>query len=153
MATRHHEFNEAEVGDPANGDDRALDGFIQSYPLSFPSASSTSNRHLPAPVVIPQRRPGDKKRGFVEAYAPGLEQFGIQQAEFIDFIHAANKAVRGNKWLSAIQLGAMGASFVPNSIALGASVAVQLVAGVIAKAETRWRYVTVAFAGPLQLAC
>ncbi|KEF54375.1 uncharacterized protein A1O9_09541 [Exophiala aquamarina CBS 119918] len=124
----------------AHEDEQALDGFIQAHPLSTAaSPPKTSDYHLPCPVVIPQRRPGNKCRGFVEAYAPALEQFGIQQDEFISFVKATNKAVRASKWLSAIQLAAMGTSFVPNSIAMGASVAVQVVAGVMAKAETRWK--------------
>ncbi|KAJ9607130.1 hypothetical protein H2200_008202 [Cladophialophora chaetospira] len=126
---------------PEPGDEQALDGFIQSHPPP-PAAAlppRTSDGHLPYPVVIPQRRPGNKSRGFVEAYAPVLEQFGIQQDEFTSFIRAANKAVRASKLLTASQLAAVGTSFVPNSIALGASVAVQVVAGVIAMAEGRWK--------------
>jgi hypothetical protein len=128
----------------ADGDEQALEGFIQTHPLSTTaSPPRTSDHHLPCPVVIPQRRPGNKTRGFVEAYAPALEQFGIQQDEFISFIRATNKAVRASRWLSAIQLAAVGTSFVPNPIAMGASVAVQVVAAVMAKAETRWKYVRI----------
>lgn len=140
-----------EGGDPTNvslqyahGDEQSLDGFIQAHPLSTAACPQRrSDCHLSFPVVIPQRRPGNKSRGFVEAYAPALEPFGIQQDEFISFVRATNKAVQASKWLTAIQLAAMGTSFVPNSIAMGASVAVQVVAGVIAKAETRWKYVRV----------
>ena len=131
-ATSHH----------AQADKQALDSFINAHPVSTNASPTKSpDGHLSCPVVIPQRRPGNKDRGFIEAYAPALEQFGIQQDEFINFIKATNKAVRASKWLGAIQLAAMGTGFVPNSIALGVSVAVQIVAGVIAKAETRWKYV------------
>ena len=144
---------EIEAGHPtevalrdAHGDEQALDSFIRAHPLSTGAARPrTSECRLPCPVVIPQQRPGNKSRGFVEAYAPALEQFDIQQDEFISFIRATNKAVRASKWLAAVQLAAVGTSFVPNSIALGASVAVQVVAGVMAKAETRWKYVRVFF--------
>lgn len=124
----------------APGDKQALDGFVQAHAVSTATSRTKSNSYLPYPVVIPQRRPGNKSRGFVEAYAPALEQYGIPQDEFISFVKAANKAVRANKWIGAIQLAAVGTSFVPNHIALGAAVAVQVVAGVIAKAETRWKY-------------
>lgn len=131
--------SDAEV-QHAPGNGQALDGFIHAHPLSNAAFSlRTSDCHLPCPVVIPQRRPGNKGRGFVEAYAPALEQFGIRRDEFLGFIKATNKAVRSSKWLGAIQLAAVGTSFVPNPIALGTSVAVQVVAGVIAKAETRWK--------------
>lgn len=130
---------ESNSNDSSRGDEQSLNYFIQAHPP--PTAHRKSRSHLPCPVVIPQRRPGHKERGFVEAYAPSLEKFGIQQDEFISFIKATNKAVQANKWLVAIQLAAVGAGFVPNSIAIGASVAAQVVAGVIAKAETRWKYV------------
>lgn len=123
-------------------DEQALDRFVEEHTLS--SADFTTNRahnHLPCPVVIAQRRPGNKERGFIEAYAPLLEQFSVQQDEFISFITATNKAVQSSKLLSAIQLAAFGTSFIPNSIAMGASVAAQVVAGVIVKAQTRWKYV------------
>ena len=29
-------------------------------------------------MVIPQRRPGNKERGFIKAYAPDLDAFGIE---------------------------------------------------------------------------
>jgi hypothetical protein len=33
----------------------------------------------------------------------------------------------------------MGIGFIPNHIALGVSAAVQIIAGIVAKAETRWK--------------
>jgi hypothetical protein len=47
---------------------------------------------LPCPVIIPQRRPGAKKRGFVRAYAPVLADCGISQDVFIKFISDFHKA-------------------------------------------------------------
>ncbi|KAF4943719.1 hypothetical protein FGADI_13218 [Fusarium gaditjirri] len=96
-------------------------------------------RRLSNPVVIPQRRPGNKERGFVEAYAPDLEAFGIDQETFLALIRSINKAVQASKWLYAIQVAAMGTGFIPNHIALGVSAAVQIVAGIVAKTETRWK--------------
>ncbi|KAJ5701296.1 hypothetical protein N7488_008844 [Penicillium malachiteum] len=37
-------------------------------------------------VIIPQRRPGNKYRGFVRAYAPVLEDFGITRDVFFRFL-------------------------------------------------------------------
>lgn len=47
---------------------------------------------LPMPVIIPQRRPGAKKRGFVRAYAPVLQDTGISQEVFLRFINDFHKA-------------------------------------------------------------
>jgi hypothetical protein len=42
---------------------------------------------LPCPVVLPQRRPHKKARGFVRAYAPVLMEAGIDQDTWISFIN------------------------------------------------------------------
>ncbi|KAK3167102.1 hypothetical protein OEA41_010227 [Lepraria neglecta] len=47
---------------------------------------------LPCPVILPQRRPKDKTRGFVRAYAPVLAECGIDQATFLQFIKTIDKA-------------------------------------------------------------
>ena len=49
-------------------------------------------QRLPCPVIIPQRRPGAKKRGFVRAYAPVLADCGVSQDVFLKFISDFNKA-------------------------------------------------------------
>lgn len=49
-------------------------------------------QRLPCPVIIPQRRPGSKRRGFVRAYAPVLAQCGISQDVFLKFISDFHKA-------------------------------------------------------------
>lgn len=41
---------------------------------------------LPCPVIIPQRRPRNKDRGFVRAYAPVLQDCGISQDVFLQFL-------------------------------------------------------------------
>ncbi|CAK7222647.1 hypothetical protein SBRCBS47491_004930 [Sporothrix bragantina] len=117
--------------------DAALDGFLAKY-IPPKTTASTAPR-LRNPVVIPQRRPGNKERGFVKAYAPDLAAHGIDEAAFLDFICATNKATQASKWLHAVQVAAMGTGFIPNHIALGVSAAVQIIAGIMAKAETRWK--------------
>lgn len=42
--------------------------------------------HIPCPVIIPQRRPRKKGRGFVRAYAPVLKDCGIDQEVFLRFL-------------------------------------------------------------------
>ena len=41
---------------------------------------------LPYPVLIPQRRPRDRSRGFVRAYAPDLAACGVDQESFLKFV-------------------------------------------------------------------
>jgi hypothetical protein len=47
---------------------------------------------LPCPVIIPQRRPRKKDRGFVRAYAPVLANSGISQEVFMHFLENLDKA-------------------------------------------------------------
>ena len=47
---------------------------------------------LPCPVILPQRRPRAKARGFVRAYAPVLEGCGINQDAFLVFLNTFDKA-------------------------------------------------------------
>lgn len=49
-------------------------------------------QRLPCAVIIPQRRPGKKDRGFCRAYAPILSQSGIDEATFIQFIESFDVA-------------------------------------------------------------
>ena len=49
---------------------------------------------LPVPVILPQRRPGTKKRGFVRAYSPVLDSCGISQGLFLDFLETFDECAR-----------------------------------------------------------
>lgn len=49
---------------------------------------------LPVPVILPQRRPGTKKRGFVRAYAPALDNCGISQELFLDFLETFDECAK-----------------------------------------------------------
>lgn len=130
-----------DVQEQQQGAEAALNNFLTHHgPPETPSAASTLP-HLLHPVVIPQRRPGNKQRGFVEAYAPDLAAHGIDEASFSAFVRATNKAAQASKWLHAVQVAAMGTGFIPNHIALGVSAAVQIIAGITAKVETRWKCV------------
>lgn len=57
-------------------------------------------RRIPCPVIIPQRRPGKKDRGFVRAYAPVLAECGIGQDVFLQFIKDFDKASKVSDLLS-----------------------------------------------------
>ena len=58
--------------------------FLQNHHMFSPA--SMQYRPLPAPVILPQRRPKNKQRGFVRGYAPLLgECSGIDQQTFLDF--------------------------------------------------------------------
>ena len=62
----------------------AIKTLVESFVAHFPPPQ-TPVGVLERPVILPQRRPGNKRRGFVQAYAPMLEQAGIAQDAFLSF--------------------------------------------------------------------
>lgn len=81
--------------------------------------SSFNSRPLPCPVIVPQRRPGSKSRGFVRAYAPLLgECSGIDQETFLSFLKNFHKSSQASPIFGIIQISAGIASFAPSAIAM-----------------------------------
>lgn len=95
---------------------------------------------LPVPVIIPQRRPRTKARGFVRAYAPLLgECSGISQETFLLFLNNLQKASKASPIFPAIIISAAIAGMVPSVIAMAVTNAVQVAAGVGMEMQTRQR--------------
>jgi hypothetical protein len=117
------------------------DTFVQSHPppAYTPGSSMIRKGRLPCPVILPQRRPRDKKRGFVRAYAPVLEDCGIDQTTFLDFLKTFHASCKEDPWLNAVNVAAAAAGFVPNPIAMGVSIAVQFAVGVAMEVQRRTR--------------
>ena len=69
--------------------DKIVVSFIGQHPP--PSYSRRPNK-LPCSVIVPQRRPRDKTRGFIRAYAPVLSECGIDQTTFLQFLETMDKA-------------------------------------------------------------
>lgn len=131
----------AEDGPATRTNEQIIDGFMRDHPPPAYTERATSPRgQLPCPVIIPQRRPRDKKRGFVRAYAPVLEDCGIDQAAFLDFLKAFHQSSKEDPWLNVVNLAAAGAGFVPSPIAMGVSIAVQFAVGVAMEVQRRTRY-------------
>lgn len=118
--------------------DLLTDTFMKTHPP--PEYSQDAPRiKLPCPVIIPQRRPRDKKRGFVRAYAPVLEGCGIDQKTFLDFLKTFHSASKASPWLNVINIAAAGVGFAPSAIAMGVSIAVQFAVGVAMEVQSRSR--------------
>lgn len=119
----------------APGDVSALaDDFIRTHrseELPVPSG------RLDLPVVITQRRPKARTRGFIQAYAPLLENAGIDQPAFLDFLEKLNKAVQPNPWLQAINLASLAAQHVPEPVTLAVSIATKMAADAASEIHSR----------------
>lgn len=111
--------------------------------VSSPTLMGEISR-LPKAVVIPQRRPSDRARGFVRAYAPDLLRCGIDQATFLRFIDGLNKSVACNAAVEAVGLAGEAVGAVPGSEFVGAPIigtALQVAAGAYKEVNARKGYV------------
>lgn len=80
---------------------KILQKFLSAHRL--PANRPASTERLPCPVIIPQRRPRSKARGFVKAYAPVLEACGVDQDTFMDFLETFKKASQVRRGHSCTQ--------------------------------------------------
>lgn len=136
-----------------NEEDWALDEIVTSdeevseglYELNTTSGSSLPEpqtltlRKLPFPVIIPQRRPRTKSRGFVRAYAPVLEESGIDQETFLKFLRNFNSAVQASPIIQIVKLASEAVSLYPNTITAAVSLAAQVTATVAGDIQGRRR--------------
>ncbi|KAF4984089.1 hypothetical protein FZEAL_628 [Fusarium zealandicum] len=90
-----------------------------------PPSSPTTNARLSQPVILPQRRPKTRQRGFIKAYAPALDDVGITQVMFLDFLHTFDTSTQASPWLDAINLASMGLAFIPH-FPMVVSIAIQI---------------------------
>ncbi|KAK7748922.1 hypothetical protein SLS53_000947 [Cytospora paraplurivora] len=113
------------------------DNFIRNHPLPVYPESSSQTARLPLPIVLTQRRPKARDRGFIKAYAPILEDVGIDQAAFLGFIDKLNKAVEPSPWIQAINLAGFAAQNVPLAVSMAISVALKLTADAASEVHSR----------------
>ncbi|KAK6218877.1 hypothetical protein QIS74_06086 [Colletotrichum tabaci] len=79
----------------------------------LPENRAANGRELPLPVILPQRRPEKRARGFLRAYAPLLADVGIEENTFLDFIDTFNKALEPSPWINALNLAGFAGSAMP----------------------------------------
>lgn len=95
--------------------------FLSQHP---PNPQQTAEQQpLAVPVIIPQRRPGERARGFIRAYSPALESVGIDQCTFMDFIRDLNLATMPSPWINAINVASIAVQHVPEPVTIAVSIA------------------------------
>jgi hypothetical protein len=92
---------------------------------------------LALPVIITQRRPESRTKGFVRAYSPLLDQVGIDQTTFLDFLDNLNKSLAPSPWIQAINLAAFAGQMVPEPFTIMISIAVKMVADAASEIHSR----------------
>ncbi|KAI1737538.1 hypothetical protein F4680DRAFT_428021 [Xylaria scruposa] len=111
--------------------------FLQRHSTPPPLGSGT--QQLSLPVVITQKRPGKRTRGFIRAYSPVLDDVGVNEATFLEFIDELNKAVQPSPWIQAINLASLAGMAVPEPFTVLISIAVQQVANAASAAHSRFK--------------
>ncbi|KAL4788598.1 hypothetical protein BJX76DRAFT_353044 [Aspergillus varians] len=107
--------------------DQLTASFLHDHPLPpSPTPTTSSSPKLPYPVILPQRRPKTNKRGFIRAYAPILESFGIDQPTFLSFLETSNRACQATPWLYALNLASIGTIWIPGVISFVVSAVIQI---------------------------
>jgi hypothetical protein len=135
--------------------DKLIAAFLARHTLSITISPSTSppsyddavavppqgqTYKLKFPVVIPQRRPQSKKRGFIRAYAPDLANMGIDQATWLDFIETFNEASLANPWINALNLASIATNALPTAIGFAVSFAIMVATSIAMETQARYRY-------------
>lgn len=97
-------------------------------------------RPIPEAITLPQRRPKDRSRGFVRAYAPILGEYsGIDQNTFINFLDDFDKATKASPIFDVINIACFGVGMVPSSICIIVGTAVGAVNLAAEEMQIRWR--------------
>ena len=107
--------------------DKIVQAFLAKHAPPIPGSPVCAGQ-LPCPVIIPQRRPHDKKRGFVRAYAPVLQPCGIDQESFLAFLQALHQSSKAHPIFDVINIVSLIAGVTPDIIATIASTVVSAAA-------------------------
>lgn len=135
-------------GDPAlcqsqssTGEKPGLRKILSQFLARHPSIGTLNknSKSLLNPVIIPQRRPQTRSRGFVKAYAPILQDCGIDQETWMDFLETFHKASQASSVFSGILIAGNMVGFVPSISAMVASILVQTTATAAIALQSRSR--------------
>ncbi|KAJ5741050.1 hypothetical protein N7493_000922 [Penicillium malachiteum] len=128
-------YTEIEAPSPAADDAEEIKQSKEEAMLAGP----ITRKHIPCPVIIPQRRPGAKDRGFVQAYTPVLAECGIGQDAFLGFLETFHKASKASRWLEVLYLGANVVGFIPETEAQTTGILLSFAVGTARELQTRTR--------------
>ncbi|KAF2740707.1 hypothetical protein EJ04DRAFT_558693 [Polyplosphaeria fusca] len=112
---------------------------VTTLHVEAPPRAEQERARLPYPVIIPQRRPGTKERGFARAYPPDLEAFDFDQDSFLRFLQNFEDASQASPWLNAVYLTAGAIGFVPGHITMAVAISVQIAAGTAIELQSRYK--------------
>ncbi|KAE8332487.1 hypothetical protein BDV39DRAFT_200105 [Aspergillus sergii] len=107
--------------------------------VSMAGPPTHSSRRPPCPVIIPQRRPRKKDRGFVRAYAPVLADCGISQDVFMEFLEDLDQVNKASRWIEVVFVAGAIVGCIPSATATAIGFVIQVVAGTARELQSRHR--------------
>jgi hypothetical protein len=122
---------------PADVTDEEVAGLADSFLAAHARPSPYSAGQLLLPVVITQRRPESRTKGFIRAYSPLLNDVGIDETTFLDFLSNLNKSLAPSPWIQAINLAAFAGQAVPEPFTIMISIAVKKVTDAASELQSR----------------
>lgn len=128
------EFNGGHSGfdTKPSGSEKSVPELVHETMATMPEDAQVQiSERLPYPIIIPQRRPGTKWRGFARAYPPCLEDFDIDQDTFMAFLKNFEDASQASPWITAVFIAGGIVGFVPGTITMAVGMAVQFTAGLV----------------------
>lgn len=95
---------------------------------------------LPDPIILSQRRPGSKARGFIRAYPSTIGKYkGIDQTTFLSFLKEFHQQSQASHIFEIIMIGAEGGKWAPSAIAMAVGMSVQVAAVGAKELQARYR--------------
>ena len=129
----------SSLDESASEPNDVVQSILPPYSRADPRPQRAASNSLPFPVVIPQRRPGTKARGFVRAYTPALQDAGVNQEMFLGFLKDFHKAAQASPIFDVIMIATAIAGAYPDILVGLAVQAVQIAAAVGQEVQERWR--------------
>ncbi|KAM0501075.1 hypothetical protein ACHAP8_004803 [Fusarium lateritium] len=127
---------ESSSSQPAQNDTDLATIFIREHGLTNPP----TGQRLEMPVILAQRRPKNRSRGFVRGYAPILEDVGIDQETWLDFLDKFDAAAMASPWIQVLNFAEIGGLFVPFAPSIAISAAVYLTIEITKDMHSRQKY-------------
>ncbi|KIW24879.1 uncharacterized protein PV07_10566 [Cladophialophora immunda] len=98
-------------GRPSQKDLINDDSYFEAIEERPPAYRDTGSEAKASPVILPQRRPHDKTRGFLRAHAPNLGTYkDIDETAFLAFLKELHKSSQSSGIFTAINITAFGAA-------------------------------------------
>jgi hypothetical protein len=118
---------------------------INEFVCKYPSPSRGSGQNLPLrnlalPVILPQRRPKGRARGFIRAYSPVLMDCGIDQPMFIDFLDTFNQATQASPWIQLLNLAGLAPLPIGFSVLLQVAITITIKAATEVQGRSRYEH-------------